>query len=399
MIERNEYMDQLKRWREKDVIKVVTGIRRCGKSTLLSMFREELKKDGIPEENMISLNLESVEGLDITDYHELLSYFTSRLRPSGMNYIFIDEVQQAEHFERAVDALYIQENCDVYITGSNSKLLSGELATLLSGRYIEIRMQPLSFAEFATAHRGISPERLYPMYLTDSSFPYASLLSDSHDIQQYLSGIYDTVILKDITGRGKSFNPALLKKLTRFLFDNIGNPCSAKKIADTLTARGTKTSSPTVENYLNVMQDTFLFYRADRYDVKGKEYLKTGGKYYAADLGLRRTVLGTKPVDAGHILENIVYLELLRRYEEVFIGKAGNKEIDFVAMKNGEPTYYQVAYTLAGNDQTLERELAPFREVKDYYPRILLTMDLQPPVSHDGIRQEYVLDWLLKKAQ
>ena len=395
MIVRPFYLEQLRRWREKDVVKVLTGIRRCGKSTLLSMFREELRQSGVPKENISSLNLEGIEGIDITESRQLLQYFVERIQPRGMNYIFIDEVQQVEHFEKAVDALYVQENCDVYMTGSNSKLLSGELATLLSGRYVEIRMHPLSFSEFVSAHPGKSLERLYQQYLTKSSFPYASMLDQSRDIRQYLSGIYDTVILKDIIGRRKMVNQALLKKITRFLFDNIGNPCSAKKIADTLTSMGSKTTIPTVENYLGALQDAFLFYRADRYDLKGKEYLKTGGKYYAVDLGLRQMVLGNKPMDAGHMLENVVYLELLRRYDEVYIGKVGTAEIDFVAVRDGEPCYYQVAYTVIDEDgRTLRRELAPLCAVRDYYERHLLTMDLVPPASHDGIRQEYVLDWL-----
>lgn len=396
MIQRPFYLEQLRCWQGRDVIKVVSGIRRCGKSTLLAMFREDLLQSGVPRENILSLNLEGLEGIDITESRQLLDYFVRRLQPQGMNYIFIDEVQQVEHFEKAVDALYVQPNCDVYVTGSNSRLLSGELATLLSGRYIEIRMQPLSLAEYASAHPDLSPERLYRQYLAESSFPYASQLHNEKDVRQYLASIYDTVILKDIIGRRKLPDLVLLKKITRFLFDNVGNPCSSKKIADTLTSMGSKTTIPTVENYLGALQDAFLFYRADRYDVKGKEYLKTGGKYYAADLGLRQLVLGNKPADAGHLLENIVYLELLRRYEDVYVGKVGRTEIDFVAVHNGEPSYYQVAYTIQDTDgATLQRELAPLKAVRDYYPRYLLTMDLVPAASHDGIWQEYALDWLL----
>ena len=400
MIPRPYYLEQLRRWRERDVIKVVSGIRRSGKSTLLSMFREELRQSGVPQKNIISLNLEDMEGIDITESRQLLQYIVARLQPRGMNYIFIDEVQQVEHFEKAVDALYVQERCDVYVTGSNSRLLSGELATLLSGRYIEIRMYPLSFAEYASGHPDVSPERLYRQYLTGSSFPYASMLSDERDVRQYLLSIYDTVILKDIMGRRRLNDLPLLKKITRFLFDNIGNPCSVKKIADTLTSMGSKTTVPTVENYLGAMQDAFLFYRTDRYDTKGKEYLRTGGKYYAADLGLRQLVLGNKPADAGHVLENVIFLELLRRYQEVYVGKAGPLEIDFVAVRGGEPTYYQVSWTVVDADgRTLHRELEPLRAVRDFCPRFLLTMDLVPPASYAGIRQEYALDWLLKAEE
>lgn len=398
MIERKTYLEQLLHWKDHDVIKVVTGVRRCGKSTLLKLFRQELLKTGVPAENIISLNLEEYEGLDITSYRQLLQYFMDRIHSKGKNYIFIDEVQQVEDFEKAVDALYVKDNCDVYITGSNSKMLSGELATLLSGRYVKIQMQPLSFAEYVSIYPRQSPERLYMKYLENSSFPYATNIDENVYVHQYLSSIFDTVMLKDIMARKKCPDQNLLKKITRFLFDNIGNLCSTKKIADTLTSMGTKTTVPTVEKYLTALQESFLFYQAERYDVKGKEYLKTGGKYYAVDIGLRTTVLGNKPADIGHILENIVFLELKRRWGEVYVGKVGDKEIDFVAMQNGEPCYYQVAYTVIGGDGAiLKRELAPLKSVKDYYQRYLITMDMVPPTSYDGIKQVYALDWLLEQ--
>lgn len=399
MIERKVYLEQLLHWKDHDVIKVVTGVRRCGKSTLLKLFRKELQKADVPAENIISLNLEDPEGIDITDCRQLLRYFIERLQPKGKNYIFIDEVQQVENFEKAVDTLYIKDNCDVYITVSNSKMLSGELATVLSGRYVKIKMQPLSFAEYVTAFPGQSPERLYMKYLENGSFPYVTNLDEQFYVNQYLSSIFDTVMLKDIMARKKCPDQNLLRKITRFIFDNIGNICSTKKISDTLTSMGTKTTVPTVEKYLAALQESFLFYQAERYDVKGKEYLKTGGKYYAVDIGLRKTVLGNKPADIGHILENIVFLELKRRFEEVYVGKVGNKEIDFVAMQNGEPCYYQVAYTVMDNDGSiLKRELTPLKSVKDYYQRYLITMDMVPSVSHDGIKQVYALDWLLDWA-
>lgn len=396
MIQRNFYLKQLINWKDHDVIKVVTGVRRCGKSTLLKMFRNELLKKGISPDNIISINLEDVEGIDIENFRQLLQYFVDRLQPTGMNYIFIDEVQQVDGFERAVDALFVKENCDVYITGSNSKLLSGELATLLSGRYVEIKMHPLSFVEYASAFPDQNPERLYRDYIDKGSFPYVSNLSDDIYVKQYLSGIYDTVILKDIVARRKLPDQQLLKKIIRFLFDNIGNSVSVKKIADTLTSMNAKTSVPTVEKYLSSLCDTYMFYRADRYDVKGKEYLKTGGKYYAADIGLRKTVLGNKPADLGHVLENVIFLELLRRWGEVYVGKVDNLEVDFVAVQNGEPCYYQVAYTVIGDDGSiLKHELAPLKRIKDYNKRFLITMDLAPKMSHDGITQIYALDWLM----
>ena len=397
MIQRELYLKKLRYWKDHDVIKVVSGIRRCGKSTLLHLFREELLGSGIRAENIISLNLEDEEGLDINNARNLLAYFTQHLK-NGKNYIFIDEVQQVDGFEKAVDALYVKKNCDVYITGSNAKLLSGELATLLSGRYVEIKMHPLSFAEYISAFPDQSLERLYAKYIQYGSFPYLTNIDDPAYAKQYISSIYDTIILKDIVARKKLPDQILLKKIARFLFDNIGNPCSSKKIADTLTSMGSKTSVPTVEKYLDAMQDTFMFYRADRYDLKGKQHLKTGGKYYGADLGLRQAVLGNAPADLGHVLENIIYLELLRRWGEVYIGKANNAEIDFVAMQNGSPCYYQVAYTVIDSDGSiLKRELDPLQKVKDYHPRYLITMDLVPPMSHDGIQQVYALDWLAKQ--
>lgn len=400
MINRPKYLEQLRYWKERDVIKVVTGVRRCGKSTVLKLFRQELQQSGVPAENIIALNLEDFEGIDIVDYRQLLKYFMDRLQPVGMNYLFIDEIQQVAGFEKAVDALYVKDNCDVYITGSNSNMLSGELATLLSGRYVKIKMQPLSFAEYVAAYPKQSPERLYMQYLQKGSFPYVTNIDEQVYVNQYLSGIFDTIMLKDIMARKKCPDQILLKKIARFLFDNIGNPCSTKKIADTLTSMGTKTTVPTVEKYLSALQESFLFYHAERYDVKGKEYLKTGGKYYAVDMGLRRMVLGDKSPDMGHVLENIIYLELKRRWDEVYVGKAGDSEIDFVAMQNGERCYYQVAYTVMDNDgKTLKRELAPLKSIKDYYQRYLLTMDLVPPVSHEGIKQVYALDWLVGNSE
>ncbi len=399
MIKRKCYLDQLLHWKDHDLIKVVTGVRRCGKSTVLKLFQEELQRTGVPTENIISLNLEEYAGIDITGWRQLLQYFMDRLQPKRTNYIFIDEVQQVDDFEKAVDALYANDNCDIYITGSNSKMLSGELATLLSGRYVKIKMQPLSFAEYVSIYPDQSPERLYMKYLENGSFPYVTNIEEQIYINQYLSSILDTVMLKDIMARKKCPDQNLLRKMARFLFDNIGNLCSAKKIADTLTSMGTKTTVPTVEKYLTALQESFLFYQAERYDVKGKDYLKTGGKYYAADMGLRKTVLGNKPADMGHILENIVFLELKRRWEDIYVGKVGDKEIDFVVMQNGEPCYYQVAYTVMDSDGSiLKRELAPLKSMKDYYQRYLITMDMVPPTSYDGIKQVYALDWLLDRA-
>lgn len=399
MIERKEYLQNLIAFKDKQLIKVVTGIRRCGKSTLLELYQEYLLRSGVEPEQIIACNLEAGEYADVEEHKALYKLISEQLLPDKMNYIFLDEVQRVKDFQKAVDALFIKKNCDVYITGSNAYLLSGELATLLSGRYVEIKMLPLSFQEFVSAHsQGSDIGRLYQKYIHDSSFPYALDLNSSKEVRQYLEGIYDSIVLKDIVTRRRIYDVEMLKSVTRFLFDNIGNLCSTKKIADTMTSSGRKIAVHTVENYLEALTESFIFYRVGRYDVKGKQHLKTGDKYYAADIGLRYSVLGNKKADNGHILENIVYLELLRRGYEVYIGKVGSAEVDFIAIGEEGEAYYQVAYTVIDADGiTLKRELEPLDAIKDHNPKFLLTMDYGPLVSHNGIRQLNVLDWLMQK--
>ena len=396
MISRKEYLDNLVRFKDKRLIKVVTGIRRCGKSTLFELYQEYLLEHGVGKEQIISVNLEDGDYADLEDSRSLYHLVNGRLLENQMNYIFLDEVQRVADFQKAVDALYIKKKCDVYITGSNAYLLSGELATLLSGRYVEIKMLPLSFKEYVQARgESLGTDRLYQDYIHNSSFPYALELSGPKDIRQYLDGIYNSIIVKDIITRRRIGDVDMLKSVARFLFDNIGNMVSSKKIADTMTSAGRKISVHTVENYLEALTESFIFYQAGRYDIKGKQYLKNGGKYYAADIGLCYYVLGTKRADAGHILENIVYLELLRRGYEVHVGKVNAVEVDFIAIGDEGEEYYQVAYTLVDADgSTLKRELAPLDAINDHNPKYLLTMDYGPMVSHNGIKQLYVLDWL-----
>lgn len=398
MIPRNDYLDSLINLRDKQIIKVVTGIRRCGKSTLFELFQEYLLQNGVEPEQIITFNLEDGDYADIEDNKALYNLVRERLLPDKMNYIFLDEVQRVEDFQKAVDSLFIKKNCDVYITGSNAYLLSGELATLLSGRYVEIKMLPLSFKEYVSAFpEDSNKDRLYQQYLHNSSFPYTLELKRPKDIRQYLEGIYNSIVLKDIVTRKRFQDVDMLKSVVRFLFDNIGNMCSTKKIADTMTSAGRKISVHTVESYLTALTDSFIFYRVGRYDIKGKQYLKTGDKYYAADIGLRYNVLGTKKADEGHILENIVYLELLRRGYEVYVGKVGAAEVDFIAIGDEGEEYYQVAYTVIDADgSTLARELAPLDAINDHNPKYLLTMDFTPLTSHNGIKQINALDWLLK---
>lgn len=398
MIARNNYLENLLSFRDKQLIKVITGIRRCGKSTLFEIYQEQLLQDGVEPEQIIAYNLEDGDYADVEDNRALYKLVSDKILPDKMNYIFLDEVQRVKDFQKAVDSLFIKKNCDVYITGSNAYLLSGELATLLSGRYVEIKMLPLSFKEFLSVHPAdINIDRMYQDYIHNSSFPYALELRRPKDIRQYLEGIYDSIVLKDIIARRRIFDVTMLKSVTRFLFDNIGNMCSTKKIADTMNSAGRKIAVHTVENYLEALTESFIFYRVGRYDIKGKQYLKTGDKYYAADIGLRYSVLGNKKADDGHILENIVYLELLRRGYEVYVGKAGSAEVDFIAIGEEGEEYYQVAYTVIDSDgKTLERELASLDAIKDHNPKYLLTMDYGPMVSHNGIKQINVLDWLIR---
>ncbi|MDR1538342.1 MAG: ATP-binding protein [Clostridiales bacterium] len=398
MIQRQEYLDSLISFRDKQLIKVVIGIRRCGKSTLFELFQDYLRADGVTDEQIISVNLEEGEYDEIETYKQLYSFVTERLLADKKMYIFLDEVQRVIDFQKCVDSLYVKKNCDVYITGSNAYLLSGELATLLSGRYVEIKMLPLSFKEYVSNFpENSNLERLYSDYIQNSAFPYALEISKAKDRRQYLQGIYDTVVLKDIVGRKKFPDTAMLKSVARFMFDNVGNLFSTKSIADTMTSAGRKIAVHTVERYLTALTECFILYQIGRYDVKGKQYLKTGDKYYAVDIGLRYALLGTKKADMGHILENVVFLELLRRGYEVYIGKVGSTEVDFIAIGDEGEEYYQVAYTVIDpNGETLRRELAPLDAIADHNPKYLLTMDNMPLTSHNGIKQLNVLDWLLK---
>lgn len=395
MIERSNYLEDLINFKDKNIIKVITGIRRCGKSTLFELYQEYLKLKGVDTEQIISLNLEDGDFRNIRTADLLYTYVENRLVSDKQNYVFLDEVQQVEDFQKAVDWLYVKKNVDVYITGSNAYLLSGELATLLSGRYIEIKMLPLSFKEYISAYpNNTNNAELYMNYLQNSSFPGTLEIVRKKDIRTYLEGIYNTVLLKDIVTRKKISDTLILQSAVEFMFDNIGNLCSSTKISNTMTSMGRKVSVPTVESYINALCDSFIIYKISRYDIKGKQYLATGVKYYVADIGLRYFILGTKKTDFGHILENIIYLELLRRGYEIYIGKVGNAEVDFIAISDKGTEYYQVAYTVM-EENTLNRELASLEAIKDHNPKYLLTMDYVPIISHNGIKQINALDWLL----
>lgn len=397
MIERREHLEDLIHFKDKNLIKVVTGIRRCGKSTLFELFQGYIKNHGVEEEQIITVNLEDGDFRDIRTSSDLYEYVNARLIKDKVNYVFLDEVQQVNNFQEGVDWLYAKKNVDLYITGSNAFLLSGELATLLSGRYVEIKMQPLSFKEYVSAHPdNTNISSLYMNYLQNSSFPGTLELKRKKDIRTYLEGIYNTILLKDIVTRKKISDPSMLQSVVEFIFDNIGNLCSSTRIANSLTSSGRKISVPTVESYLSALADSFIVYKVGRYDIKGKQYLATGSKYYVADIGLRYFLLGTRNTDMGHILENIVYLELLRRGYEVYVGKVGDTEVDFIAINDEGETYFQVSQTVM-EENTLKRELASLDAIKDHNPKYLLTMDYTPLTSYNGIKQMNVLEWLMKE--
>ncbi len=396
LINRNEYLNRLIALKDKKVIKIITGVRRCGKSTLMEIYKDYLLKNGVDKKNIISINFEDYDFYNLREPSVLHSYIKEKLDDNNQNYIFLDEIQHVEDFPRVVDSLFIKNNVDIYITGSNAYMLSSELATLISGRYIEISMLPLSFAEFVEAS-GDKKElsKKYVDYIQNSSFPYTLELRDQvNEIKSYLDGIFNTVVVKDIASRKKISDVLMLESVTRFMFDNIGNPLSVKKIADTMTSDGRKIDVKTVEKFISGLTESFVLYKANRYDVKGKQYLKTLEKYYVVDIGLRFMLLGNRSADVGRILENVVYLELLRRGYEVYVGKVDDTEVDFVAMDNKTTMYFQVSASVR-DEKTLERELKPLQNIGNHYPKFILTLDDDPEANFGGIKKLNALDWLL----
>lgn len=396
LIQRNEYLQKLTALRGKQIIKVITGIRRCGKSTLMEMFQQTLLEDGVAPQNIVAINLEDYDYKNLRNPDNLHAYLKERLVKGETTYIFIDEIQQCVDFPEVIDSIYIKPDVDIYLTGSNATLLSGEIATLLSGRYIEISMLPLSFREYVlgTGDRE-HLSRKYREYLETSSFPYAiNLIGHPNEIRDYLEGLYSTIVIKDIANRKKISNTMMLESIVKFIFDNIGSSLSSKKIADTLTSEGRKIDVKTVEKYMNSLLECFIAYRAGRFNIKGRQHLKTLEKYYVADIGLRYMLLGSRGTDVGHILENIVYLELLRRGFEVYVGKLGELEVDFVAINNKKVIYFQIAATVHDNN-TLKRELAPLQKINDHYQKFILTLDEDPEADYNGIRRVNALEWLM----
>ncbi len=409
---RTEYINHLEKWREKSAIKVVTGIRRAGKSSLLTMFIDHLKKTGVSENQIIFLNLEDMENYSLLEPLKLYEKISSLLVPNKFTYIFIDEVQNCPGFEKVVNSLQLKDKVDIYITGSNAYFLSGELATLLSGRYVTIEVLPLSFKEYlqfkqngeSENQNNLSKEKLknhFQKYLTCGQFPYLSFINDdSQLLKDYLEGIFNTIIIKDIAIREKINDILLLKKIIECMCGALGSPLSVKKITDTLISGGRKISVNTVEQYIRALCDAYIFYQVPRYDIKGRQVLKTLEKYYIADTGLRSIISTSRSNDFGHILENIVYLELRHRYSKVMIGKSDKDEIDFVVENSGldeqKYIYVQVSATVL-DSTTLERELKPLRAIHDNYPKLLLTLDdFFVNSNYEGIIHKNIIDWLLE---
>ena len=400
MKKRDLYLKQLIKFKDKPLIKVITGIRRCGKSTLLSLFENHLKKSGVEEDQIIRMNFESFRFDELTNYKELHKYIDEQLMDLEKKYyILLDEVQQVNSWEKVINAFLVDANVDIYITGSNAYLLSSELSTLLSGRYVEIKMQPLSFKEYLDFLDGDEKknlEALFNQYLEFGGLPtIAQLLDTPETIGPFLEGIYTSVLIKDVIERNNIRDAALLESILKFIAANIGNIVSTKKISDYLTSSGRKTTSDTIDNYLRMLEKAFIIYKANRYDLKGKKFLKTLEKYYIVDIGIRNKLTGLRDTDYGHVLENIIYLELLKRGYEVTIGKIGPLEVDFVATKTKEKIYYQVSATIT-NEDTRKRELKPLKKIDDNYPKYVLTMDNNIYTDYSGIKVKNIIDFLLE---
>jgi len=399
MYKRENYLNKLLAFKDqREIIKVITGIRRCGKSSLMKLFQMELLEEGIFKDNIIHINFEDMKYDEIDDYKKLNSYIESLITNKNNYYLLLDEVQNIEKWEKVINSLRLQGNIDIYITGSNAYLLSSELSTLLSGRYVELKMLPLSFKEFVEFNNydeNKDKEKYFDEYLKIGGFPGISLVKNNEDIiDSYLSGILNTVIVKDVVQRNDVRDVSLLENLIKFLADNIGNPLSIKKISDYLTSAGRKTSSETIDNYIKMLESAYIFYKAKRYDIKGKLYLKTLEKFYLVDAGLRQILLKKGYYDYGHIIENIVYFELLNRGYEVSIGKIGSLEVDFIAEKSNEKIYYQVSTTLK-EEKTFQREISPFESIKDHHKKVILTMDNVIDNNYKGIIIQNILEFLL----
>jgi predicted AAA+ superfamily ATPase len=413
MIKRPGYLDKLFLFKDKPLIKIITGVRRSGKSTLFELYQDELLRQGVSPKQIQIINMEDLENEPLKDHRKLYQHITANLVGAGKNYVFLDEIQNVPEYGKVVDSLYLKKKADIYLTGSNSKMQSKNLANQIERQYVTIHMFPLSFSEYISEYPNPHViDRAYDDYIQYGSFPMVlNLINNSFArrpdntrlraekefqqlIKAYLSDLYDKIVLKDIVENKGISNTSRLESVIRFLADNIGSETSINNISKTMTADGRKIDAHTAEKFIDAFCDSFILYKAGRYDVKGKKLLKTLYKYYLVDTGLRYLLLGDKKTDTGHILENVVYLELLRRGYNVYIGKVDDREIDFVAEGSNGTEYYQVTQTVR-DKKTLTRELAPLNAIHDHNPKFLLTRDYEPSISHNGIRQLNVLEWLL----
>ena len=404
MIPREQYMKSLLSYKDNKLIKVITGLRRCGKSTLLQLFKEYLLQNSIPDDHIININFELMAYDNIREYKDFYKLIREKLSSKGKYYLLLDEIQQVKHWEKAINSLNVETDIDVdiYITGSNAHLLSSDISTLLSGRYVEIKMLPLSFREylqFDHLPKEFNIEEKFYQYLKYGSLPaIASLPQNDSTIFPFLLGIYNSVIVKDIVERSGSKDVILLEKLLRFVISNTGNIISSNKISGFLSAQGKGESvkSATITSYLNTLEKAYIVYKVDRYDIKGKEQLKTFSKYYVSDTGIRNAMLGYADSDIGHVLETIVYFELLRRGYRTYIGKWYNNEVDFFAIRQDTKKYYQV--TLSMTDEAVKiRELAPLKAISDNYEKTILSMDKNYVSDNEGIHIKNIIDFLLEE--
>lgn len=399
-VNRPEYLDFLKRWQNRQIIKVVSGVRRAGKSTLFYLFRNYLKEhEEVKEEQFISINFENMKYDNLRNAQNLYDYLENKILPDQMNYIFLDEIQHVKEFERVVDSLFLKDNVDIYLTGSNAYFLSSEIATLLTGRYVELKILPLSFSEFVAWHkqndRFTNNDDMFNKYL-ESSFPYTLFIDTPKERNEYLQGVYSTIVLTDIVSRLNIKDTPVLERVIQSLYSSIGSQVSINKITNTLKSAGYSSSNKTVDRYLGGILDSLLMYEAKRYDIHSRQLLKSQSKYYGVDMGIRNILLPDHQEDFGHIIENIVYLELLRRNKAVYVGDSSKYEVDFVGISDlNELSYYQVALTTM-DEKVLKRELRSLEQIRDSYPKYLLTLDtINRTANYNGIQKLNLIDWLL----
>ena len=398
LIYREEYINKLNLYKDKQITKVITGIRRSGKSTILNEFKKELIDKGVLEKNIISINFEDNDNRELLDFQKLHNYIIEKADKNSMNYVFLDEIQNVNEFQKCINSLLLRDYLDIYITGSNSYMLSGELATYLTGRYIQIHVLPLSFKEYLSYYGKEDELKKYNEYSMYGGFPYLINLENPNEKLEYLESIYNTVIVKDVINRKKVNDIMIFESICRFLFDSIGSSISTKKISDTLASNGRKNSVHTIEEYVNSLLESYILYKVNRFDIKRKQLLKTQEKYYLSDLGLRTYLLGrNNNRDLGHILENIIFLELKRKGYKIYIGKNDDTEVDFVVETGDEYIYIQVALSVR-EEQTLQRELKSLETIPNHYKKYIITLDYDTN-NYNGIKQISAIDFLLGRSE